>query len=278
MSSFNNFDDDEDLVDDYYIVYDESKFEFSSTNNTTHISKQNDTINNGKKRVVILTTPHSGPDIPYKNNIHSQDYFAKEATNILASYIMNKKMELKIFTNTNVPRKNCDLNRDIGKNCGFRIELTDYLAMNRDNVQLDHILLDIHSFPLRHHNNQSHDRYIYENDFYILLDKNNSPSYYRAKELARRIIDYHKQPSYDETINVRINRINDGHNGVNTDNYILCDLYTGINNSIMSESLSNNIPSILIEFNEMLIYDTVNSKNKMNRICESIINAINALS
>lgn len=299
MSFLNDSDDEEEqqyIVDNYYRQKQsrqqqqqhEGYYERCNGNRNINLYFESSSANNKKDHIVILTVPHSGPSVSYRENGHPQDYFAESAFSKVFNNLQNKRLSVKQYLNKDVPRAKCDLNRDTGKTCGFRIYLTEYIQsnINKNRNNIIPVLLDIHSFPPGSDNPNAFkfppsneykgapfDRPTQENDFYILIDDNPSHinTYNKSLQLATAIVSSFKQPSSVlEERTLQYNRMNSKDNGVTSDKYILCAIYRGIHNSIITQSISNEIPGILIEFNETLKYDDAKKQDKLNRICENI--------
>lgn len=296
MSFLNDSDDEEEqqyIVNNYYQQQQQNARYYERCNDNRNINFyfESSSANNKKDHhIVILTVPHSGPSVSYRENGHPQDYFAQAAYTIVFNHLKNKGLMVKPFLNEKVPRASCDLNRNVAmeRECGFRPELTKYIHNNINRLTTIPVLLDIHSFPpgsgnpnafqfvkRNGYNGAPFNRPTQENDFYILIDDikdNKHPdTYNKSLQLAIAIVSSFKQPlSIIGERALQYNRLVSKDNGVTSDDYILCAIYKGIHNSIITEAISNEIPGILIEFNETLKYDDAMKKNKMKRICESI--------
>ena len=301
MSFLNDSDEDEEeqyIVNNYYRQQQqqhEGYYERCNGNRNINLYFEPSSAHNQKGHIVILTVPHSGPSVSYQENGHPKDYFAESAFSRVSNHLINKKLSVVSFLNEKVPRAKCDLNRDVAMKsfCGFRPKLTEYIH-NNINISLTiPVLLDIHSFPpgsgnpnafpLENNGNGYYNgappfnRPTQNNDFYILIDdikeKKHQETYNKALKLAISIVSSFKQQQPLTIIAegaLQYNRLVNKDNGVTSDDYILCGIYKGIHNSIITEAISNEIPGILIEFNETLKYDDAMKKNKLNRICESI--------
>jgi len=160
---------------------------------------------------VIITAPHA--QCNNNNPIRNCDILAKNAANILYSYIKCQKCLLI----GNRYRSDIDLNRPVSRQTDFRLKLTSTITnIMKDNYR-PIFLLDVHSFPTE----------IYGNYEVIILDNT-------------------KYPDSNNTYTYRLCSILH-------EAGIICTKYQGIpQNDIVAEGNYYHLLAPLIEFHETL--------------------------